>query len=391
MNLQAPKLRPLLAKWSAEDASVIRAVATVNLNRIIWIAPVVALLNVLHALAFGWQLSFGALDDVASKWTWSLFVLHCAMGFTMGSFAVIARRMLRTKPSTWVNGLSVVLAYLGIAFAVAVVTVDQWITPSIAPFLLSCLIVSVALYVRPPFAVVLYVGAYFGFFYAVGLTQSNAQVLLSNRLNGIAACIMGLTLSVMLWRNFCKLSVQQVALENAHIELQQKQEALERLTRVDGLTGLFNRNTFVELTCQELDRAQRQGSQTALLILDLDNFKRVNDTWGHPAGDAVLRHVASVAGSTVRSTDMVGRLGGEEFIVLLPSTSFEAARKLAEKLRQRIEASPTAWESSALPVTASIGVSSTTALEKCSFDSLYTAADKGLYLAKARGRNRVMP
>jgi diguanylate cyclase (GGDEF)-like protein len=88
---------------------------------------------------------------------------------------------------------------------------------------------------------------------------------------------------------------------------------------------------------------------------------------------------------------MVGRLGGEEFIVLLPSTSLEAARKLAEKLRQRIEASPTVWESSTLPVTTSIGVSGTTALEKRNFDSLYTAADKGLYLAKARGRNRVMP
>jgi diguanylate cyclase (GGDEF)-like protein len=183
----------------------------------------------------------------------------------------------------------------------------------------------------------------------------------------------------------------QIGFEKAHFELQDKQRELERLTRIDGLTGLFNRNTFVDLTRLELDRAQRQGSHTALLLLDLDNFKRINDSWGHPAGDAVLRNVANIASSTVRSTDMVGRLGGEEFIVLLPSTSLEAARKLAEKLRQRIEASPTVWESSTLPVTTSIGVSGTTALEKRNFDSLYTAADKGLYLAKARGRNRVMP
>jgi diguanylate cyclase (GGDEF)-like protein len=101
--------------------------------------------------------------------------------------------------------------------------------------------------------------------------------------------------------------------------------------------------------------------------------------------------VAGVASRTVRSTDLVGRLGGEEFIVLLPSTSLEAARKLAEKLRQRLEASPTPWEPSPLTVTASIGVSGTTALEKRNFDSLYTEADKALYLAKTRGRNRVMP
>jgi diguanylate cyclase (GGDEF)-like protein len=202
---------------------------------------------------------------------------------------------------------------------------------------------------------------------------------------------MGLTLSVMLWRKFCTLSMQQEQLEKANADLQAKQRELERLTRLDGLTGLFNRNTFVDLTQQELDRAQRQGSDTALLLLDLDHFKRINDTWGHPAGDAVLRNVAGCASRTVRSTDLVGRLGGEEFIVLLPSTSLEAARKLAEKLRQRLEASPTPWDPSPLTVTASIGVSATMAYEKRTFDSLYTEADKALYLAKTRGRNRVMP
>jgi diguanylate cyclase len=391
MNLQVSELRSFLARWNADDASVARAVAAINLNRIIWIAPVVALLNALHALAFGWQIAFRTLDEVAGKWTWSLLILHCAMGFSMGVFAVIARRLPRSQHSAWVHVLSIALTCLGIAFSVSVAAADQWITPSIAPFLLSCLIISIAFYTRPKFAVLMYVGAYFCFFYAIGLTQDNAQVLLSNRLNGFAACVMGLTLSVMLWRNFCKLALQQAELEKAHFELQNKQRELERLTRVDGLTGLFNRNTFVDLTRQELDRAQRQGSHTALLLLDLDNFKRINDSWGHPAGDAVLRNVANIASSTVRSTDMVGRLGGEEFIVLLPSTSLEAARKLAEKLRQRIEVSPTVWESSTLPVTTSIGVSGTTALEKRNFDSLYTAADKGLYLAKARGRNRVMP
>ena len=126
------------------------------------------------------------------------------------------------------------------------------------------------------------------------------------------------------------------------------------------------------------------------MLLDLDHFKRVNDTWGHPAGDAVLRHVATLASTTVRSTDLVGRLGGEEFIVLLPNTSAEAGRRLAEKLRQRLETSIVQWEGTRIPVTASMGLSNTTVEEKRDFDHLYTEADKALYLAKQRGRNRVV-
>jgi diguanylate cyclase (GGDEF)-like protein len=247
------------------------------------------------------------------------------------------------------------------------------------------------IYVRPSFAGGLYGVSYAAFFYAIGLTQGNAQILLSNRLNGIAACVMGWALSVLLWRKFATITLQQEQLVKANVELQQKQRELERLTRLDGLTGLFNRNTFVELTRQELVRAQRQGSATAILLLDLDHFKRVNDTWGHPAGDAVLRNVANVVNRSVRSTDLVGRLGGEEFIVLLPATSAEFARKIAEKIRMRIEVTPTPWEPNPIGATASIGLAGTTALEKRDFESLYNEADKALYIAKTRGRNRVVP
>jgi diguanylate cyclase (GGDEF)-like protein len=200
---------------------------------------------------------------------------------------------------------------------------------------------------------------------------------------------LGWALSFILWRKFTTIGLQQVQLETANAELQFKQRELQRLTRLDGLTGLYNRSTFVELTRQELARAQRQGSPTTILLLDLDFFKRVNDTWGHPAGDAVLRNVAVVANSTVRATDLVGRLGGEEFIILLPNTSMEAARRLAEKLRGNLERSPATWEGQVIRTTASIGVAGTTAAEKLDFDHLYSVADSALYTAKEKGRNRV--
>ena len=103
-----------------------------------------------------------------------------------------------------------------------------------------------------------------------------------------------------------------------------------------------------------------------------------------------MRNVAVVANSTVRATDLVGRLGGEEFIILLPNTSMEAARRLAEKLRGNLEHSPAAWEGQVIRTTASIGVAGTTAAEKLDFDHLYSVADSALYTAKEKGRNRVV-
>jgi diguanylate cyclase (GGDEF)-like protein len=278
----------------------------------------------------------------------------------------------------------------GMAFSILVVAIDQLVTPNITPFLITCTISALVIYLRPMASAGLYTAAYAAFFIALGTTQENAAQLLSNRLNGAAACAMGCALSVLLWRKFTVITQQQSQLEKANAALQQKQKELERLTRLDGLTGLYNRNTFVELTRQELMRAQRQSSATAILLFDLDHFKRVNDTWGHPAGDAVLKHVADLANSTVRSTDLVGRLGGEEFMVLLPGTSEGAARKLAEKLRSRLEETPVVWESTTITATASFGLAGTTAAEKRDFESLYNDADKALYLAKQRGRNRVV-
>jgi len=390
MNTHFPELRRTLERWRAEHVRVVDEAAAINLNRVRFLGPIVAALNGVHVLIFMVRLMGANQDATAHRWAMGLLFTHLAMGLTMAAAGFCAYELRHAHRSLAGRWLAVFIVAASMAFSVAVVTIDQWVTPNITPFLITCMIASLAIYLRPLPAAWLYVIAYAAFFYAMGLTQHNPELLLSNRLNGIAACVMGWALSVLLWRKFTTITLQHEQLEKANTELQQKQRELERLTRLDGLTGLFNRNTFVELTRRELDRAQRQGSSTTILLLDLDHFKRVNDTWGHPAGDAVLRHVATLASSTVRSTDLVGRLGGEEFIVLLPNTSAEAGRKLAEKLRHRIEAHPVSWEKLTIPATVSIGLAGTTALEKRDFDNLYTDADKALYIAKQRGRNRVV-
>ncbi len=394
MEISSPidlELRRLLGRWRTEHAYVADEATATNLQRLGWMAPLVALLNAVQVLALYFQSTVEGPSTATHRWSWALIWLHLAMGLFMVFCAVLSRE-LRFSVRTWpARSLCTSVVVFGMLFAVGVVMVDQWKSPNITLFLLSCIVISVALYQPPQRSAWIYLLAYVAFFYAMGVTQPSAQQLLSYRLNGAVACLLGWSLSVMLWRKFTTIAMQQTQLMQANAELQSKQRELEKLTRLDGLTGLFNRTTFVELTRQELDRAQRQGSATSLLILDLDFFKKINDTWGHPGGDAVLRHVAAIATGTVRSTDLVGRLGGEEFIVLLPATTLEAARKLAEKLRSRLEVNPAAWESGPIAVTASIGLAASTAKEKRDFESLYNDADKALYLAKTRGRNRVMP
>lgn len=385
------ELRRLMGLWRAENSRVTVEAAAINLDRMRWLTPLVAVLNAIHVAVFLYQLVFNPSDDeTIQSWQLALLTAHLIMGLLMAGSAVLAHRLQHESRTFKGQVLPRLVVVIGMAFSIAVVAIDQWITPNITPFLIVCMIAGLAIYLRPLVAAGLYAAAYVGYFFAMELTQANPAWLLSNRLNGAAACVLGWALSVLLWRKFTTITLQQQQLENANTDLQEKQRELERLTRLDGLTGLFNRNTFVELTKKELDRAQRQGTATAILLLDLDHFKRVNDTWGHPAGDAVLKHAAMIASTTVRSTDLVGRLGGEEFIVLLPGTSIEAARNLAEKIRMRLEGQAATWNDTRMAITVSIGIAGTTASEKQSFEVLYHDADKALYVAKQRGRNRVI-
>ena len=390
MRALISELQRRAARWRAGHVQVAQAADRLNLQRARSVAPAVAAINAVFVVWLGSELLGQQDSDLVTQWKLGLFLTHLFMGLSFGLCAWAAQH-LRYASNTRMGGmLPLLMVCLALVFVIGFVTIDQWVTPNITPFLTGALACSVVMYLRPSTAAWVYALAYALLAYALGLSQNNPELLLSNRINGLAAAGMAWALSVLLWRKFTTITLQQAQLENANMELQARQKELQRLTRLDGLTGLYNRNTFVELTRQELARAQRQGSATTILLLDLDFFKRVNDTWGHPAGDAVLKNVATVANSTVRNTDLVGRLGGEEFIILLPHTSLEAGRRLAEKLRAHMERTATVWEHQKITTTVSIGVASTTASDKHDFDYLYSQADKALYLAKEKGRNRVV-
>jgi diguanylate cyclase (GGDEF)-like protein len=163
---------------------------------------------------------------------------------------------------------------------------------------------------------------------------------------------------------------------------------LETQAHTDPLTGLANRRHFFETAEAELSRSRRYQAALSLLMLDIDRFKEVNDAHGHRAGDRVLQKLAQTCREVLRAVDVVGRVGGEEFAILLPETAAEGALEVAERLREAVEGAEVAREEGVpLRVTVSIGVS--TASGDANLDTLMSQADDALYDAKHRGRNRV--
>lgn len=163
---------------------------------------------------------------------------------------------------------------------------------------------------------------------------------------------------------------------------------MQELATTDSLTGLSNRRQFMQLAQLEIDRIARYRKRCSFIMIDLDNFKLMNDTFGHGAGDRVLYEFGQLCKSNLRKIDILGRLGGDEYAVLLPETDIEAAILTAERLRSETEKLEVIYGNSLVKFTASFGVSILKGKIK-DLQQLMDSADKALYEAKAAGKNKV--
>jgi diguanylate cyclase (GGDEF)-like protein/PAS domain S-box-containing protein len=172
-------------------------------------------------------------------------------------------------------------------------------------------------------------------------------------------------------------------------ERQRMMHELEELAHTDPLISMFNRRHFFDLARKEIERSRRSGKPVAIILIDLDHFKQINDTYGHPAGDQVLQHVAERCQAALRFEDILARYGGEEFIVLLPEAEIDQAEMVAERLRHAVEANPFSLCDESILITISLGVAGTPAGKDSTIEELLSLADSALYCSKQLGRNRV--
>jgi diguanylate cyclase (GGDEF)-like protein len=382
-------LRNSIARAQAEHAASADELAAGNLRRVFWLAVAMLALASVHALVF--LTPAPAEPPPVQAWRHTLVLVHAGMAAVsalLGAAAWVLRR--RQAESSQASRLCAASAFaVALTFCVLLTAADQRVTPNITPYLMGCALTGLLILQRPLSNAALHLAALAVLLWLLGLTQPDPQLLLSNRVNAASAAVLGWLLAVMSWRTTTQNLALTRLLRQRQQELERQQGELEHLVSHDGLTGLVNRAELERLCRIELLRAQRHGLPVSLLAIDLDHFKHVNDQWGHPVGDAVLVAVADVLRRSVRASDVVGRMGGEEFMVLLPHSDAQAAAALADKLRRAIAAMQVPVGVDRVRLTASVGVASARPGQELSFESLYRLADRALYQAKAAGRDRV--
>jgi diguanylate cyclase (GGDEF)-like protein len=220
----------------------------------------------------------------------------------------------------------------------------------------------------------------------------------SNLLRLVVALLAGIAV-VLVWRGRIQLLVAQKRqlemavdsrtedLQREKIELVHAQERMRHFAEHDDLTGLWNHRIIIDRLRQEVDRARRDGTPLSLILADLDHFKEINDTYGHPAGDLVLKEISAILQRSVRTYDWVGRYGGEEFLLILPGSSFVNTRIRAEQFRMAVQTARILDGDTVIQVSASFGVASGFPTD---FETMIHVADAALYQAKNNGRNCVV-
>lgn len=385
-------IKKLLKKWTFasikeriikafhDNNNVLGECARINTRRIYYLSIIAIPLRIFNILLFT---SRSYDTQVLQTWSQGIIISHSVLLiFMIGFFITTHKLKNRTEPNTAMFLLQYIVVVVIMGSGIAIVTIDQLVTTNITPLLIICIVTGVIFLIRPLASFIIYVTSYVAYYNLIALTITDPQILLSNRVNGITAIGIGFLLSIILWRyNYTDI------IQKRRIEAQQKQ--LEQMAYYDQLTDLPNRRLLKKLIEREYSSMQRYGHETAIMILDIDNFKKINDTYGHPVGDDILRQLADLLKSSARESDTVARFGGEEFIILMPRTTVDEGCVFAERLRKLIMEKSFIIGSATLQTTCSFGVASLHDINSQTLEDYYFVADKALYLAKQSGKNRV--
>lgn len=360
-----------------------------NNSRIAAAAPLLLLLHAGHALVLG---LVGPDEGRSADWRWWLCAAHSTMLFVALGLGLMARRAGNQQvPSAWTSGLFVG-GYL--VFAAWIAGIDQLVTPNITPFTVAVFGTSTLVPLNLRLSLLLLPLGFAVLIGALLVFAPSSPSLTSNILNGSTIVAAGWVIGRALRSARAKNAAQAMTIEEQRAALTAANAELRKLADIDAMTGVPNRRSLLERAARMRAHATRHGEGLALLMIDVDRFKEINDHFGHARGDSVLIEVVGACRSVLRNEDVLGRFGGEEFVALLPHCDAEGVQQAAERMRLKVEALRLPHPSRSA-VTVSLGLAlvpvDPTLNDDAALDLALEAADVSLYAAKNEGRNRIGP
>lgn len=375
------KLIANIIKDNKDGKTLAPEFAATNTKRIVAGSAVAMFVHIAHIIIYSLP---SPRTTIEAEWYEDIVTTHVVLLAIMGAAFLIALVLRgRKKAGLPEYLLQYILMAVVMAEGVALTYFDQIVTPNVTPYIIMCLVVGIAFIIRPRYSLLIFVLSYAAFFYTAGLRPFLDNVVLSNRTNGFAIASIGFALSLVMWR-YNVLHARQ----RAHIEEHHKE--LLNMANRDPLTGLYNRRKFDEIIRDEIAVSGPVLRESSLIMLDIDYFKDINDSFGHPAGDSILVQFSRLLSENIRKGDSVCRLGGEEFIILLPGTPESEAVAVAEKLREFIEHHIFTAGERPVRLSASFGTARLDYNLDPTLISQYSKVDHALYIAKQTGRNRVV-
>lgn len=382
------KLIRVYTKYKAEKLLVAAECTEANLRRIHHAALIGVFISIIHISLF--VFSPKGINAVLETWRWGIVFSHSIILVLLTAAFNASAYLRKTKKHDTIKRVlqySVIIVIM--AAGIVIVSIDQLATSNITPFIVVCLIMGTIFLVDPVISFLIFTASYVAYYFSIAIASQSIEQLLSNRVNGITAVGIGFALSVILWRLNVRNIKQKQRIIDQQQQLEQANKELERIAYFDVLTGLPNRRYFDEVLKRELALLERKGHESCLVMLDIDDFKGINDQYGHPVGDSILAQLGHLLSKNIRRYDTLCRLGGDEFLVLLPQTTLCEAAAFAERFRKCLAPCPFCFDAVTLRVTASIGVARLSCSRDDTMIKQYADVDKALYQAKQDGRNCV--